>query len=97
MAVTADKGVTMAIAVPNGLPTPARHLLAALTRGDTRIQTSFKRTLSRAVEESSPGNTLRMEALEALAGLAEGFGQAMAPSRRRALEPTLRHLLARVL
>lgn len=92
MAVAADKGVTMAIAAPDGLT-----LLAALTRGDTRIQTSFKRTLSRAVEESSSGNTLRMEELEALAGLAEGFGQAVAPSRRRALEPTLRHLLARVL
>ncbi len=55
MAVAADKGVTMAIAVPNGLPTPARHLLAALTCGDTRIQTSFKRTLTRALEESSLG------------------------------------------
>ena len=97
MAVAADKGVTMAIAAPNGLPTPARHLLEALRRGDTRIQTSFKRALSRALEESSPDNTLRMEELEALAGLAEGFGQTMAPSRRRALEPTLRHLLARVL
>ncbi len=100
MAVAADKGATMAIAAPDGLTSPARHLLAALTRGDTRIQTSFKRTLSRAVEESSfgsSGNTLRMEELEALAGLAEGFGQAVAPSRRRALEPTLRHLLARVL
>ena len=100
MAVAADKGVTMAIAAPNGLPTPARHLLEALRRGDTRIQTSFKRTLSRALEESSlgsPVNTLRMEEIEALAGLAEGFGRDVARSRRIALEPTLRHLLARVL
>jgi hypothetical protein len=102
MAVAADKGVTMAIAAPNGLPTPARHLLEVLRRGDTRIQTSFKRTLSRALEASSLGssvNTLRVEELEALAGLAEGFGKSpRGPTgRRRALEPTLRYLLARVL
>ena len=98
--MAADKGVTMAIAAPNGLPTPARHLLEALRRGDTRIQTSFKRALSRALEESSlgsPVNTLRMEELEALAGLAEGIGEDVARRRRIALEPTLRHLLARVL
>lgn len=88
MAVAADKGVTMAIAAPDGLT-----LLAALTRGDTRIQTSFKRTLSRAVEESSSGNTLRMEELEALAGLAEGFGQSRGPkppegSRANSATPT---------
>lgn len=72
----------------------AEVLISALAVGDVRIQTSFRTTLARTVAEAG---SLRREELEALQAIAEGFETAAEPDKRAALEPTLRHLLARVL
>jgi len=58
------------------------------------MQTSFRATLARTVAEAG---TLRHEELEALRAIAEGFETIGAQDRKPMLEPTLRHLLARVL
>ena len=74
---------------------PAPELLAsALTAGNARIQVSFRETLDRA---SRTHNRARCEELDALAGILEGLNGISGPANRKALEPTLRHLLARVL
>jgi hypothetical protein len=87
----------MAIAPTSSLPQPARQLLSALTNGDSRLSMSFQDTLTRAVAQNDRDNTLRTEELEALTALTEGVARAGTSSQRNALEPTLRHLLARVL
>ena len=76
-------------------PNPAPVLLAsALNAGNARIPSSFRETLDRA---SRSHNSARREELDALAGILEGLNRVSGPSKGKALEPTLRHLLARVL
>ncbi len=86
----ADKGIAMTI--PSK---PAPELLAApLTTGNARTQCSFREALDRA---SCTQNRARLEELDALAGILEGLNRMSGPSKGKALEPTLRHLLTRVL
>ena len=75
-------------------PPAAESLIAALTSGDARTATAFRKTLDRAARWDRRG---RNEEFEALQGLLAGFGSAAEAGSRTALEPTLRHLLARVL
>lgn len=76
-------------------PKPAPALLAsALTAGNSRIQGSFRETLDRA---SRTQDRARSEELDALAGILEGLNGISGPANGKALEPTLRHLLTRVL
>lgn len=89
----ADKTVTMAIEIDNRLPGSAQHLVSALVDGDVRLQASFRDALAHAMDASSSSDRLRTEELDALAGLAD----ASTPAQRVAMEPTLRHLLTRVL
>lgn len=71
---------------------PATELLiTALTAGDAQTQLSFRETLDRA---SHTRDNAQREELDALIGILDGMGEAGAG---KALEPTLRHLLARVL
>lgn len=71
---------------------PATELLvSALTAGSARIPASFRITLDRAHTRA------RSEELDALAGILEGLNGMSGPGAGKALEPTLRHLLARVL
>ena len=69
-------------------------LISALTAGDARIQYSLRRALDRAARRDRRG---RSEEFEALQGLLGGFGSTPEAGVLTALEPTLRHLLARVL
>lgn len=70
-------------------------LIATLSAGDSRMQYSFRSTLDRASRNSSRA---RREELDALAGLLDGLdGEMSEAGAGKALEPTLRHLLARVL
>jgi hypothetical protein len=75
--------------IPATIPT-TELLISALTAGDSRIEYSFRRTLRRA---SLHGSRTRREELDALAGILDGLGRVGA----KTLEPTLRHLLTRVL
>ena len=69
-------------------------LIATLSAGNSRIQYSFHSTLDRASRNSS---SARREELDALAGLLDGLDGMSEAGAGKALEPTLRHLLARVL
>ena len=69
-------------------------LISALTAGDVRIQYSFRRALDRATQY---GDRTRREELDALTGLLDGLGRMGETEAPKGLEPTLRHLLARVL
>lgn len=74
--------------------------LPSFSFGGTRIESSFRRTLDQALQGdfcNQREDRLRREELEALAGLSEGLSRIADPGERAALEPTLRHLLARVL
>ncbi|MDA0203969.1 MAG: hypothetical protein O3A53_01195 [Acidobacteria bacterium] len=75
-------------------PPTAELLVAALTSGDTRMATAFRQTLDRAARRN---HSRRSEELEALQGLLGAFVSTAEAGSRTALEPTLRHLLARVL
>jgi hypothetical protein len=79
--------------IPSKQP-PTELLISALSAGDARIQLSFRRTLDRA---SRARNHARREELDALAGILDGLNGMSGTSAGKALEPTLRHLLARVL
>jgi hypothetical protein len=75
-------------------PPAAELLVAALTSGDQRMTSAFRQTLEGAARRDRHG---RNEELEALQGLLGAFGGPAEAGSRTALEPTLRHLLARVL
>jgi hypothetical protein len=77
------------------LTTPApEHLAAALMSGDSRIAAAFRKTLDRAAWQHK---SERHEEFEAIKGILGAFGRTAEAGSRKALEPTLRHLLARVL
>jgi hypothetical protein len=79
--------------IPSTKPT-TEVLISALSAGDTHIRFSFRKTLDRA---RRTGNRARREELDALAGILDGLDGRSGPGAGKALEPTLRHLLARVL
>ena len=58
------------------------------------MATAFRQTLDRAARRN---HSRRSEELEALQGLLGAFVSTAEAGSRTALEPTLRHLLARVL
>ena len=78
----------------NSSPAAAELSISALTAGDARLQLSFRRSLDRANRTRKPA--LREE-LDALAGILDGLNGMGGPEASRALTPTLRHLLSRVL
>lgn len=75
-------------------PPAAELLVTALTSGDTRMAAAFQRTLDRTAWRHNSG---RNEGVEALKGLLGAFVNAGTADSHKVLEPTLRHLLARVL
>ncbi len=79
--------------IPSTKPA-AELLIAALAAGDARIQYSFRRTLDLAIHT---GSRAQCEELDALAGILDGLDSIGEANTRAALEPTLRHLLTRVL
>jgi hypothetical protein len=83
----------MAMTIPSTQPA-TELLISALAAGDARILYSLRRTLVRA---SRSGCRARREELDALAGILDGLDRMGETGAGKMLEPTLRHLLARVL
>jgi len=79
--------------IPSTKP-PSELLISALAGGDARIRCSFRKVLDRVLCKSIREER---EALDALVGILEGLERLPDAEVRKALEPTLRHLLARVL